>query len=132
MTRLSTCASVVCTTVLIGFLAVMPSAGSAWAQSLNEVVRNLNSVLNPNDARRLEEQAYRNGRSDEQRYWHNYRVGLESSDRHSRDYGPDRGDQARYGERGDNRNWDEYGDRGYGSSRPDSPGDRYYRYDQRQ
>src|SRR5215469_16805711 len=100
MSRLSTYGCVVCTVGLIGFLAVMPGAGSAYAQNLNDVVRGLNSVLNPNDARRLEEQAYQNGRSDEQRYWHNYRAGLESS-RYRRDYGPDRSDQWRYGERGD-------------------------------
>ena len=125
MSRLSTYGCVVCTAGLIGFLAVMPGAGSAYAQSMNDVVRSLNSVLNPNDARRLEEQAYRNGRSDEQHYWHNYRAGLESS-RYRRDYGPDRGDQGRYGERGDYQNRDEYGDRGYGSSRPYYPSDRYY------
>ena len=121
MSRLSTYGCVVCTAALIGFLAVMPGAGSAYAQSMNDVVRGLNSVLNPNDARRLEEQAYRNGRSDEQRYWHDYRAGLDSH----RDYGREPGDQGRYGERGDYRNWDEYGDRGYGSSRP-YPGDGYY------
>jgi hypothetical protein len=118
---------VVCTAGLIGFLAVMPGAGSACAQSLNDVVRGLNSVLNPNDAQRLEEQAYQNGRWDEQRYWHDYRAGLESSDRYRRDYGSDR-DRGRYGERGDYRN----SDRGYGSSGPDYPADRYYRYDPRQ
>src|SRR5215471_15111391 len=90
MSRLSTYGCVVCTARLIGFLAVMPGAGSACAQNLNDVVRGLNSVLNPNDTRRLEEQAYQNGRWDEQRYWHDYRAGLESSDRYRRDYGPDR------------------------------------------
>jgi hypothetical protein len=108
----------------------MPGAGSAREQSLNDVVRGLNSALDPNDARRLEEQAYRNGRWDEQRYWHDYRAGLESSDRYHRDYAPDCGDRAYYGERGDYRNWD--GDQGYGSSWPDYPSDRYPRYDERQ
>ena len=54
MSRLSTYGNVVCAAGLIGFLAVMPGAGSACAQSLNDVVRGLNSVLNPSDARRLE------------------------------------------------------------------------------
>ena len=125
MSRLSTYGSVVCTVGLIGFLAVMSGTGSACAQSMNDVVRGLNSVLNPNDARQREEQAYRNGRWDEQRYWHDYRSGLKSSDPYRRDYVPDRGDRGRY-----NRNWD--GDQGYGSSRPDYPSDRYPRYDQRQ
>jgi hypothetical protein len=96
MSRLSTYGGTACTVGLIGFLAVVPGAGSAVAQSLNDVVRGLNSVINPNDARRLEDQAYQNGRSDEQRYWHNYRAGLEASNRNRRDYGPDRSDQWRY------------------------------------
>jgi len=54
MSRLSTYASVICSAGLIGFPAVMPGEGSASAQSLNDVVRGLNSVLNPSDARRLE------------------------------------------------------------------------------
>jgi hypothetical protein len=131
MSRLSAHGSAVCTAALIASLAVMSGASSARAQGLNDVVRGLNAVLNPDDARRLEEQAYRNGRSDEQRYWHDYRAGLESSGGHGRDYTPDRGDRERYGGSGDYRYRDEYGDRGYGSSRPDYPGDRYYRYDQR-
>ena len=75
MSRLSAYGNVVSTAGLIGFLAVMPGAGSACAQSLNDVVRGINNVLNPNDARRLEEQAYQHGRWDEQRYWHDYRAG---------------------------------------------------------
>jgi hypothetical protein len=120
---------VVCTAGLIGFLAVMPGAGSACAQSLNDVVRGLNSVLNPSDARRLEQQAYQNGRWDEQRYWHDYRAGLAYSHPNQRNYARD---QWRHSARGGYGDWDEYGDRGYGSPRPDYPGDRYYRYDQRQ
>ena len=53
----------------------------ASADDLNSVVRNLNAVLNPGDAQRLEEQARRNRRADEERYWHNYRVGLEEQHR---------------------------------------------------
>ena len=50
------------------------------------MVRTLNNVLNPDDARRLEDQARRNGRLQEERYWHDYRAGLGSSDRYRRDY----------------------------------------------
>ena len=127
MSRLSTYGSVVSTAGLIGFLAVAP--GAACAQSLNDVVRGINNVLNPYDAQRLEEQAYQKGRWDEQRYWHDYRAGLESPNRYRRDYGSDGGDRGPpYGDRGAYRNRGEYGD---GSSPPD-PRDRYYRYDPRQ
>jgi hypothetical protein len=108
---------------MIGFLAVCPGAGSAGAQNLNDMVRGLNSVLNPNDARRLEDQAYQNGRWDEQRYWHEYGAGLTYSSRNRRDYWPNLGDQRRYGARGGYGDWDQ----GNGSSRSDYPGDRYYR-----
>src|SRR5262249_18767224 len=100
MSLLSTYGSRLCTAGMIGFLAVVPGAGPVSAQNLNDVVRGLNSVLNPNDARRLEEQAYQNGRSDEQRYWHDYGTGLAYSNRNRRDYGPNLGNQRRYGARG--------------------------------
>ena len=129
MSRLSTYGNVVCAAGLIGFLAVMPGAGSACAQSLNDVVRGLNSVLNSNDARHLEEQAYQNGRWDEQRYWHDYGAGLAYSNPNRRNYTRD---QWRHAARGGYGDWDVSGDRGYGSSRTDYPDDRYYRYDQRQ
>ena len=121
MSRLSIYGSRLCTVGMIGFLAVLPNAGSVCAQNLNDVVRGLNNVMNPNDARRLEEQAYQNGRSDEQRYWHDYGAGLASSNRNRRDYVPDPRDQQRYGGRGG------YGDRDYGNYRYDNPADRYYR-----
>jgi hypothetical protein len=127
MSRLSTYGSRLCTAGMIGLLAVVSGAGSAHAQNLNDVVRGLNNVLNPNDARRLEEQAYQNGRSDEQRYWHDYGAGLASSNRNRHDYGPDPRDQWRYGSRGGYGDWDQNGDRANGSSRPEYPGDRYYR-----
>ena len=132
MSRLSAYGNVVSTAGLIGFLAVMPGAGSACAQSLNDVVRGINNVLNPNDARRLEEQAYQHGRWDEQRYWHDYRAGLESPNRSRRDYGSDGGDRGRYDDGGAYRNGGEYGERGDRSSQPDYPRDQYYRYDPRQ
>ena len=98
---------------MIGFLYDRTGAGSVCAQNLNDAVGSLNNVLNPNDARRLEDQAYQNGRSDEQRYWHDYGAGLASSNRNRRDYGPDPRDQQRYGGRGGYGDWD------YGSSRSD-------------
>ncbi len=53
---------------------------------MNDMVRTLSNVLNPDDARRLEDQARRKGQLQEERYWHNYRAGLGSSDRYRRDY----------------------------------------------
>jgi hypothetical protein len=121
MSRLSTYGSRLYTAGMIGFLVIVPGAGSAGAQNLNDMVRGLNSVLNPNDARRLEDQAYQNGRWDEQRYWHDYGAELASSNRYRQYYGPDPRDQRRYSARGGYGDWD------YGSSRSDYPGDRYYR-----
>src|SRR5256885_8360027 len=99
-----------------------PSVRTGSAQSVNDMVRTLNNVLNPGDAQRLEDQARRSGRPQEERYWRDYRAGLDSPDRSRRDYGPDnRG-------RGDYRNpRDDYRnprDEGYS-------GDSGYRRDQR-
>jgi len=106
MTRHSTCMRLLFTAGLVGPLAVVSGASTGSAQSVNDMVRTLNNVLNPGDAQRLEDQARRNGRPQEQRYWRDYRAGLESSDR--RDYGDrDYGDR----DRGDYRSRDDYRDR---------------------
>jgi len=78
------------------------------------MVRTLNNVLNPGDAQRFEDQARRNGRPQEERYWRDYRAGLDSPDRYRRDYGPD--NRGRGGYRRDQR---------------DNRDQRDYRYDQR-
>src|ERR1700745_69128 len=70
----------------VGLLAVMPGARTGSAQGVNDMVRTLNNVLNPGDAQRLEDQARGNGRSQEERYWRDYRAGLESPDPYRRDY----------------------------------------------
>ena len=69
-------------------IAVTPRPGSA--QDLNQFVRTLNAVLNPQDAQRLEERARREGRADEERYWRDYRAGLE--------HRPPAQEERRYGE----------------------------------
>ena len=51
-----------------------------------DIVRGLNAVINPGDAQRLEDQARRNNQPAEERYWRDYRTGLEPPDR-SRDTG---------------------------------------------
>ena len=129
MSRHLTCIKLVCTAGLVGLLAVVPGARTGSAQTVSDMVRTLNNVLNTGDAQRLEDQARRNGRSQEERYWRDYRAGLESPDRYRRDY-PDK-------ERGDYRSRDDYRDRrdqgyqGYSDYRSDYRDQRDYRYDQR-
>jgi len=111
-----------CAAGLVGLLTAVPGFRTGSAQGVNDMVRTLNNVLNPSDAQRLEDQARRNDRPQEERYWHDYRAGLDAPDRNRR---PD------YRERGDYRNpRDEgfQGDSGYRRSYPDQ---RDYRYDRR-
>jgi hypothetical protein len=129
MARRSTCMRLLCTAGLVGLLAVAPGARTGTAQSMNDMVRALNNVMNPGDAQRLEDQARRNGRSQEERYWRDYRAGLESPDRDRRDYrNRDRGD---YRSRDDHRDQRDDGYRGDSSYRSDYRDPRDYRYDQR-
>jgi hypothetical protein len=69
MSQHSTCIRLICSAGLVGLLAAVPSARPASAQNLNDMVRTLNNVINPGDAQRLEDQARRNGRPQEERYW---------------------------------------------------------------
>jgi hypothetical protein len=61
----------------VASLAAIGWAQPASADNLNSVMRTMNAVVNPDDARRNEDQARRAGRPDEERYWHNYGAGLE-------------------------------------------------------
>jgi hypothetical protein len=115
-----------CTAGLVGLLAAMPGTRTGSAQSVNDMVRTLNNVLNPGDAQRLEDQARRNGRLQEERYWRDYRAGLESPNRYRRDY-RDRDYRARDDYR-DRRDEGFQGDSGYPRDYRD---DRDYRYDRR-
>jgi hypothetical protein len=54
MLRHSTCMRLLCTTGLVGLLAVVPGVRTGSAQSVNDMVRTLNNALNPGDAQRLE------------------------------------------------------------------------------
>jgi hypothetical protein len=129
MSRHSICMRLLCTAGLVGLLAVVPGARTGSAQSMNDMVRTLNNVLNPGDAQRLEDQARRNGRSQEERYWRDYRAGLESPDRYRRDYRDrDRGD---YRIRDDYRGRRDEGYQGDSGYRSDYRDQRDYRYDQR-
>jgi hypothetical protein len=127
MSRHSICMRLLGAAGLVGLLAVMPGARTGSAQSMNDMVRTLNNVMNPGDAQRLEDQARRNGRSQEERYWRDYRAGLESPDR--RDY-RDR-DHGDYRSRDDNRDRRDEGYRGDSGYRSDYRDQRDYRYDQR-
>lgn len=62
---------------LAGLIAAAAAPQPASAQDVNRIVRSLNAILNPQDAQRLEERARREGREDEERYWRDYRAGLE-------------------------------------------------------
>jgi hypothetical protein len=88
MPSCSTWIRLLSTAGLVGLLAAVPNVRTGVAQNLNDMVRTLNNAINPGDAQRLEDQARRNGRLDEERYWRGYRAGLESRDprRDPRDY----------------------------------------------
>ena len=60
-----------------GVLSTQPGA----AQGVGDIVRGLNSVINPGDAQPYEDQARRSNRPAEERYWRDYRTGLERPDR---------------------------------------------------
>ena len=72
-----------------GLIALGQAPQPASAQELNRIVRTLDAVLNPQDAQRLQERARREGREDEERYWRDYRAGLEhrAPGREERRYG---------------------------------------------
>jgi hypothetical protein len=123
------CMRLLRTTGLVGLLAVVPGVRTGSAQSMNDMVRTLNSVMNPGDAQRLEDQARRNRRPQEERYWRDYRAGLESPDPDRHDYRDrDRGD---YRSRDDHRDQRDEGYRGDSGYRSDYRDQRDYRYDQR-
>jgi hypothetical protein len=129
MSRHSISVKLLCTAGLVGLLAAVPGGRTGSAQGMNDMVRTLNSVLNPGDAQRLEDQARRNGRPQEERYWRDYRAGLDSPDRYRRD-GRD-GDRPGYRERGDYRYQRDEGFQGGSGYRREYPDQRDYRNDGR-
>ena len=130
MSRHSTSMKLLCTAGLVGLLAAVPGVRTGSAQNVNDMVRTLNNVLNPGDAQRLEDQARRNGRPQEERYWRDYRAGLDAPDRNRRDYGRS-GDRPDYRDRGDYRSQRDEGYQGDSGTRRDYREQRDYRYDQR-
>jgi hypothetical protein len=93
MTNFSFNRRVFYTASVVGLMSAL-AAHSLSAQSVGDIVRGLNAAINPGDAQRLEDQARRNNQPAEERYWRDYRTGLETPDR-SRDTGARRD----YGER---------------------------------
>lgn len=105
--------------LLAAFVGLTSASGAqpAAAQELNRVVRTLDRILNPQDARRYEERAHRNQRPEEEQYWRDYRSGLEAQRRErgerQRQFEQARHyeEQARRNHRGDEeRYWHEYRD----------------------
>ena len=84
-----------CVIGLAGLIAAVAAPQQAAAQDVNRVVRTLDRILNPEDARRYEERARRDRHPEEERYWRDYRAGLET-DRRDRRPGTD--ESRRYGE----------------------------------
>lgn len=127
MSRHSISMKLLCTAGLVGLLAAVPDGRTGSAQGMNDMVRTLNNVLNPGDAQRLEDQTRRNGRTQEERYWRDYRAGLDSPDRNRRDHGPT-GDRLDYRDRGDYRSQRDEGYQGDSGTRRDYRDQRDYRY----
>jgi hypothetical protein len=125
MSRHSISTKLVCSVGLVGLLTMTPGARTGSAQGVNDMVRTLNNIVNPNDAQRLEDQARRNGRLQEERYWRDYRAGLDSPGRYRPDSGPDYRGRSDYRYP---RDEGYSGDSGYRRTYPDQ---RDYPYDRR-
>jgi hypothetical protein len=104
MARLSTRARLLCAAGVVVLMTAIPVAHPASAQGINDIVRNLNNTMNPNDAQRREDQArrdhqvrHREGRSEDGQYRHGDRPTSES-----REYNRNGGDRGYYDDRGNN------------------------------
>ena len=104
MARLSMRVRLLCAAGAVVLMTAIPVAHPASAQGINDIVRNLNNTMNPNDAQRREDQARRehqvrrrDGRSEEGQYRHGDRPTSES-----REYNRNGGDRGDYGARGNN------------------------------
>jgi hypothetical protein len=86
---------VVCLIGAVGAVAIAVGF-PASADSVKSVVRTLNAIVNPEDAWRLEDQARRYHRANEERYWRNYGAGLEQQRRERGEAVPPRGGWHQY------------------------------------
>jgi hypothetical protein len=84
------------TLAMIGFAGLVTAAAmpSVHAQTLGRI---LHAITEPDEAHRYEEQAHRNHRPDEERYWQRYAAGLHEQRAH------------REGRAEEERYWHEYG-----------------------
>ena len=107
MARLSMRVRLLCAAGAVVLMTAIPVAHPASAQGINDIVRNLNNTMNPNDAQRREDQARRehqvrrrDGRSEEGQCRHGDRPTSESREynRNGGDRG-DSGDPGNYGQR---------------------------------
>ena len=110
MARLSVRVRLLCAAGAVVLMTAIPVAHPASAQGINDIVRNLNNTMNPNDAQRREDQARREdqihredrahrreGWSEQEQYGRGHRRTFES-----REYNRDGGDRGDYGDRGNN------------------------------
>lgn len=63
-------------------LASLVTATSIPQAPAQDVRRILHAITEPDEAHRYEEQAHRNGRPDEERYWQRYHAGLQEQRAH--------------------------------------------------
>jgi hypothetical protein len=84
------------TLLSIGFAGLLTAAliPQAPAQDLRRI---LHAVTEPDEAHRYGEEAHRNGRPDEERYWQRYHAGLQEQRAHQNK----RAEEERY--------WHQYG-----------------------
>ena len=86
---------VVCLIGAVGIVAIAVGSPTS-AESLKSVVRTVNAIVNPEDRWRLEDQARRYHRPNEERYWRNYVAGLEQQRRERGEPVPPRGEWHGY------------------------------------
>ena len=110
MARLSMRARLLCAAGAIVLMTAIPVAHPASAQGLNDIVRNLNNTMNPNDAQRRDDRArredqfrredqarHRDSRSGEGQYRRDDRPTTQSLE-----YNRNGGDRGDYGDRRNN------------------------------
>ena len=107
MAKFSMRTRLLCAAGAIALMTALPVAHPASAQGLNDIVRNLNNTMNPDDAQRREDQARREdqlrrrietspeGWSEQEQYGRGHRPTSES-----REYNRNGGDRGDYGDRG--------------------------------
>jgi hypothetical protein len=110
MARISMRARLLWAAGAIALMSATPASHPAFAQGLNDIVRNLNNTMNPNDAQRRDDQArredqfrrenqarHRDGRLEEGQYRRSTSE-FRGHDRNGTDQG-DYGDRGNYGQR---------------------------------